>query len=51
VTLLWIIVTVSTIGKAIYGDLLFAPYLKDIEGEEVQGRRHLRELDYTKLSS
>ncbi|KAH8817075.1 C4-dicarboxylate transporter/malic acid transport protein-like protein [Xylogone sp. PMI_703] len=43
VTLLWIMVSIGTIRKAMTGKLLFAPCLKDLEGKEKQAAQHLGE--------
>ncbi|KIM99190.1 hypothetical protein OIDMADRAFT_201827 [Oidiodendron maius Zn] len=42
VTLLWIVVATGTVQKAIYGNLIFAPCLKDLEGKEEQGEKHFK---------
>ncbi|KAG0649381.1 Sulfite efflux pump SSU1 [Hyphodiscus hymeniophilus] len=43
VTLLWIMVAIGTIRKALKGQLLFAPCLKDVEGKESLGAKHFGE--------
>ena len=43
VTLLWIVVAVGTLRKALTGEIFFAPCLKDMEGKEVQGAKLLGE--------
>lgn len=40
VTLLWIMVAIGTIKQAIFGNMIFAPCLKDLEGKEKLGEKH-----------
>lgn len=40
VTGLWVMVAVGTVKKAIWGELVFAPCLKDVEGAEREAREH-----------
>ncbi|KAI9647378.1 Plasma membrane sulfite pump involved in sulfite metabolism [Ciborinia camelliae] len=43
VTGLWVMVAVGTVKKAIWGGLIFAPCLKDVEGAEREAREHFEE--------
>lgn len=43
-TLLWIMVAIGTVKKALAGELLFAPCLKDVEGKERLAATHLGEV-------
>lgn len=40
VTGLWVMVVVGTVKKAIWGELIFAPCLKDLEGAEREAKEH-----------
>jgi hypothetical protein len=42
VTMLWIMVAIGTVKKAVFGDLISAPCLKDLEGKEKQSKRHVQ---------
>jgi tellurite resistance protein TehA-like permease len=43
VILLWILVAFRTATKAFFGQLIFAPCLKDLEGKEKEGETHFAE--------
>lgn len=40
VTALWVMVAVGTVKRALWGGLIFAPCLKDVEGAEREARLH-----------
>ncbi|TVY82994.1 Sulfite efflux pump SSU1 [Lachnellula suecica] len=43
VILWWIMVAVGSVKEALVGELLFAPCLEDMEGQEAFGKKHFEE--------